>query len=154
MTRALICLLWLLVSMSWAYAKDVEVDGVSRLLHHNGLILHLHKEVGQVTLIPLGFRIHVAGTHARAVNEIEIKRLSRPDVDIDSYQKRRLDGLDYYFKLDWLSVGSGGTEHRLRIWRPLSEGGILLEHVVQQEILPVWDDAWRIIQSISQKSEQ
>jgi len=117
------------------------------LSHDNGLVISVNKDVSKITKTAGGFKINLAGEGLRAINELEVKKSDSSPANLSSYAVKMIKGTDYYSKLETVSEGSGGEEYIYRIWKPSKEGGVLLEHYIQQESMPVFDDDWEIIQS-------
>ena len=117
------------------------------LSHENGLSISIEKNVNKVTRTATGFKINFSADDVRLINELEIKKSNSSPKDLSLYETKTIDGIDYFFRLETVSEGSGGDEHTFRIWKSTQEGGILLEHYIQQEFKPVFDQDWALIQS-------
>jgi len=128
--------------------KNSETENkLETLSHDNGLVISIDKNVNKITKTTDGFKIDLAIEGSRAINELEVKKSNNAPADLSSYEIKTIDGTDYYAKLESVSEGSGGDEYTYRLWKPSKEGGILLEHYIQQESKPVFDKDWEIIQS-------
>lgn len=145
MKKIILCLL-LINCISCENNNEMEKK-VETLSHDNGLVIVIDKDANKITKTTAGFKIYLADEGARAINEMEIKKSGNSPADLSSYTIKTIDGTDYYFKLESVSEGSGGEEYTYRIWKSSNEGGILLEHYIQQESKPEFDIDWVVIQS-------
>lgn len=145
MKRIILCM-FLVNCISCENNNETEKK-VETLSHDNGLVISLDKDVSKITKTSAGFKMNLADEGSRAINELELKKSNDSPADLSSYTSKTIDGTDYYFKLESISEGSGGEEYTYRIWKPSKEGGILLEHYIQQESKPVFDKDWEIIES-------
>jgi len=140
-------ILYLLLVSCISCGKNSETENtLETLSHDNGLVIRIDKNVSKITKTTDGFKINLAIEGSRAINELEVKKSNNAPAELSSYQIKTIDGTDYYAKLTSVSGGSGGDEYTYRLWKPSKEGGILLEHYIQQESKPVFDKDWKIIQ--------
>ena len=145
MKKIILCLL--LVNFISCEINNETEKKLETLSHENGLVISIEKNVNKVTKTATGFKINLAATDTRAINELEIKKFDSSPKDLSSYKTKTINGIEYFSKLETVSEGSGGDEFTFRIWKSTKEGGILLEHYLQQESKPVFDQDWEIIQS-------
>ncbi len=144
--KKLIFLLLLVSGISCGKNSETE-NKLETLSHANGLVISIDKNINKITTTTDGFKINLAIEGSRAINELEVKKSTNAPTDLSSYEIKTIDGTDYYAKLASVSGGSGGDEYTYRLWKPSKEGGILLEHHIQQESKPIFDKDWEIIQS-------
>lgn len=142
-----IILFLLLVNFTSCEINNETEKKLETLSHENGLVISIVKNVDKITKTATGFKINLAADDARVINEIEIKKFDSSPKDLSSYETKTINGINYFYKLETVSEGSGGDEFTFRIWKSTKESGILLEHYLQQETKPVFDQDWDIIQS-------
>ena len=142
-----IILFLLLVNFISCEINNETEKKLETLSHENGLVISIEKNVDKITKTATGFKINLAADDARAINELEIKKSDSSPKDLSSYETKTINGIDYFSKLETFSEGSGGDEFTFIIWKSTKENGILLEHYLQQESKPVFDQDWDIIQS-------
>ena len=141
-----IILFLLLISIFSCEMNNQAEKKLETLSHENGLVISVDKNINKINITTAGFKMNLAAEGARAINELEVKKSINIPSDLSSYETKTVEGLAYQFKLESVSEGSGGDEYTYRIWKPTKGGGILLEHYIQQETKPVFEQDWEIIQ--------
>ncbi|MCW8936091.1 MAG: Tsi3 family protein [Gammaproteobacteria bacterium] len=144
--KKIILFLLLLSFISCEINNEAE-NKLETLSHENGLTINIRKNVNKFKKIETGFKINFSSDDSRAINELEIKKTDSSPNDLSSYETKTINGVDYFSKLETVNEGSGGSEHTFRIWKSTQKGGILLEHYIQQDLKPIFDQDWEIIQS-------
>lgn len=146
-----VSLLWLLVvGCDMNENSEPSDDNVS---HENGLIVKVELDWISVDKVDNGFIFQRVPEESRQVDSITLEFLEV--YDVSSSEVRILDDVSYYYELDTFQGGSGGAEYTLRIWKPLNRGGVALEHYVQSEYEPSFEESWKLIESagVYSKSE-
>lgn len=113
------------------------------LEHANGLRVPVDFDYSEVVQSAAGFVLYISPKSSRQQNQVKIEYQNAPPAGLN--EVRTVEGITFEFKRDSYNAGSGGEEHILTIWRPLSAGsGVLIEHYVQGDSTVEPDSIWAL----------
>lgn len=117
----------------------------NRVAHPNGLSAIPSFEYHSLEQTHKGFVFMLNAPDSRYNNSITLERrkthgLTQPESRVT------VAGARYLYDLEEFSGGSGGSEWRLRVWKPMAEGGVMLVHREQSEWRVDFSKAWNLIE--------